>query len=101
LVQNGINHSNKSLQVCMLVMTQATGTLKQWNSNAINVKRWYFTSVVPNVASIQITLLSSNQSMALNCISVWIPMLKGTWIPTSRALEIKKHHLGEHILMIE
>jgi hypothetical protein len=60
LIHNGINHSTKSLQVCRLVMTQAFGTLVQWNSNAINVKSWYFTSVVPNVASIQITLLSSN-----------------------------------------
>ncbi len=29
LVHNGINHSTKSLQVCRLVMTQATGTLVQ------------------------------------------------------------------------
>jgi hypothetical protein len=74
-----LNHSTKSSHVCQLVITQATSTPMQWKSNVINVNKWYFTSLLPNVASIKISLLWLNWNMAWN-VGVWIPMVKGTWI---------------------
>jgi len=47
------NHSTKFSHVCQLVITQATSTHVRWQSNTINVNKWYFTSLVPNVASIE------------------------------------------------
>jgi hypothetical protein len=73
------NHSNKSSHVCQFVITQAISTLMRWKSNTINVNKWYFTLLLPNVASIKISPLWLNWNMAWN-ISVWIPMVKGTWI---------------------
>ncbi len=52
---NGIHHYTKSSQVCQLVMmTHAIRTSVQWRSNAINVKKWYFTSLVPNLTSMDL-----------------------------------------------
>jgi len=59
-VHNGIIHSTKYFQVCQLVMTHAIGTVMWWRSNTINVKKWYFTSLVPNVTSMEIALLWLN-----------------------------------------
>jgi hypothetical protein len=58
------NHSTKSSHLCQFMITQATNTSMWWKSNTINVNRWYFISIVPNVASIKINLLWLNQSMA-------------------------------------
>ncbi len=39
------------------------------------MNRWYFTSLVQNVASMERTPLWPNWSMAWNCVGVWIPIV--------------------------
>ncbi len=70
LTHKAFNHSTKFSHVCQLMTTQTIGTLVLWKSNAINVNKRYFMSLVPNVASIEISPLWSNWNMAWSCISV-------------------------------
>jgi hypothetical protein len=77
------NYSTKFSHVCRFVITQTTGTSIWWKSNAINANKWYSTLFVPNMASIEISPLWLNWSMAWNCVGVSMPMVKGTWIPFS------------------
>ncbi len=46
-----LNHSTKSSHVFWLLIIQAIGTPMWWKSNTINVNKWYFTLLMPNVAS--------------------------------------------------
>jgi hypothetical protein len=87
------NHSTKSLHVYWLVMIQTTSTFVQWKMNATNVNMWYFTSLVPNMASIKIT--------SCDWIGAWLNVAKyfdpyGEWdlnpIHLTYILEIKKRH---------
>jgi hypothetical protein len=59
-----LNHSTKFSHICQFMITQATNTPMWWKSNAINVNRWYFTSLVPNVAFVEISMLWPNWNMA-------------------------------------
>jgi hypothetical protein len=78
-----LNHSIKFSHICQLVITQAIHTHVWWKSNAINVNRWYFTSLVPNMASIEISPLWPNWNIGLKlrrCLDpyVWIPFTSPT-----------------------
>jgi hypothetical protein len=41
------------------------------------MKTWNFTSLVPKVASIEISSLCSHVSIDLNWAGLWIPMVNG------------------------
>jgi hypothetical protein len=57
------------------------------------VNKWYFTSFVPNVASMEIVPLWPYANMDWQCIHVWMPRVNGTWI--LRLLEDKIRVLND------
>jgi hypothetical protein len=62
-------------------MIRVTNILVCCASNPINVNKWNFTSLVPNVTSIEIAPRSLNETMDYNCVGIWIPIMNGILIP--------------------
>ncbi len=75
----GFNHLNKSSIVHWLVIIHVKGTPMWCTSKPIKMNKWNFMSLVPNVASIEITPLWPHENIDWHWISVWMPMVNGTW----------------------
>jgi hypothetical protein len=66
----GLNHSIKSSTICQLVMIHAKCILVWWASKPIKVNKWYFTSFVQNVASMEIVPLCKHELTLHWCLDV-------------------------------